>query len=82
MQEELNNTPEVFKEFQEIQQKIIDDLNLENLNTRDFIKQFKDKDLLINLAFTTGEATNILADKWRKRNFSMLKEANAAANSK
>lgn len=82
MQEELNNTPEVFKEFQEIQQKIIDDLHLENLNTRDFIKQFKDKDLLINLAFTTGEATNILADKWRKRNLSMLNEANAAADAK
>ena len=82
MQEELNNTPEVFKEFQEIQQKIIDDLHLEDLNTRDFIKQFKDKDFLINLAFTTGETTNILADKWRKRNFAMLKEANAAANTK
>lgn len=82
MQEELNNTPEVFKEFQEIQQKIIDDLHLEDLNTRDFIKQFKDKDFLINLAFTTGETTNILADKWRKRNFAMLKEANAAANAK
>lgn len=82
MQEELNNTPEVFKEFQEIQQKIIDDLHLENLNTRDFIKQFKDKDFLINLAVTTSETTNILADKWRKRNFAMLKEANAAADAK
>ena len=82
MQEELNSTPEVFKEFQDIQQKIIDDLHLENLNTRDFIKQFKDKDFLINLAVTTSETTNILADKWRKRNLAMLNEANAAANAK
>lgn len=82
MQEDLNNTPEVFKEFREIEQEILDKLHLEDLNTRDFIKQFKDKDLLINLAFTTGELTTVLADKWRKRNFAILKDAKAAAQEK
>lgn len=75
MKSDLENTPEVFKEFQEIQQKIVDSLNLDNLNTKAFIKQFKDKDFLLNLAFTTGEATNILADKWRKRNIKLLQNA-------
>ncbi len=82
MQEDLNNTPEVFKEFREIEQEILDKLHLDDLNTRDFIKQFKDKDLLINLALTTGDLTTILADKWRKRNFAILKEAKIAAQEK
>lgn len=82
MQEELNNTPELFKEFREIEQEILDKLHLEDLNTRDFIKQFKDKTLLINLVYTTGDLTTILADKWRKRNFAMLKEAKIDAQKK
>lgn len=69
----MNNTPELFKEFRDIEQEIINKIHLEDLNTRDFIRQFKDKDLLINLAFTTSDMTTILADKWRKRNCTILK---------
>lgn len=75
VQADINSTPEIFKEFRELEQEILDKLHLEDLNTRDFIKQFKDKDLLINLAFTTGDLTNILANKLRMRNIEILKEA-------
>lgn len=75
VQADINSTPEIFKEFRELEQEILDKLHLEDLNTRDFIKQFKDKDLLINLAFTTGDLTNILANKLRMRNVEILKEA-------
>ena len=82
IQEDLNNTPELFKEFRDIEQEIINKIHLEDLNTRDFIRQFKDKDLLINLAFTTSDMTTILADKWRKRNCTILKKSKIEAQKK
>ena len=57
-------------------------VNIDNINTRDFVKQFKDKEFVTNLAYTTGEAINIIADKWRKRNFATLKESNEKTKAK
>ena len=82
LKQDIENTPEVFQEFQRIQQDIIGKLNIDNINTRDFVKQFKDKEFVTNLAYTTGEAINIIADKWRKRNFATLKESNEKTKAK
>ena len=82
IKQDIENSPEVFQEFQKIQQDIVCKLNIDNINTRDFVKQFKNKEFVTNLAYTTGETINIIADKWRKRNFATLKESNARTKEK
>lgn len=68
MKQELENSPEVYKEFQDLQEKVIDKLNLDKMDTRKFVGQFKDPSYTVALAVEVSNITDLLADKWRKRN--------------
>ena len=48
-------------------------LHIDKMDTRDFIKQFKDKKFTYNIAIKSGELSNMVADKWRKKDLVKLK---------
>lgn len=79
--DKIKDTPEVFQEFTKIQQQMIDELNIDKMDTRDFIKQFKDKKFTYNIAIKSGELSNMVADKWRKKDLVKLKHQNACIQS-
>ena len=72
---EIENTPEVFKEFTEIQESMFNKLDLDKLSVQDFLDKFKDKRYVYNFAVLSGETSSLLADTWRKRNITKLKKA-------
>jgi len=77
---ELKENPEVFAEFTKCRQELMDKINVDNLDTRDFIKQFKDKKFTYNTAILASDLTTMIADRWRKRNFGAIKQQGDEAN--
>lgn len=79
--EEFRNDPNVWKEFENSQQRMFAKLDIDNLSVHDFQQKFKDKTFVYNLAMLSREATKEVADKWRKRNFIKLQqERNVVVN--
>ena len=76
----IKATPEVYSEFVRAQQDLYDSLNVEQMDSGDFIKQFKDKQFTYNIAVMSGELSSMLADSWRKRNFAKLRDLSRQIN--
>ena len=72
--EEIKSTPEVFAEFQRAQRDLFDKIDIDKMSSAEFIKQFKDKKFVYNLAMLSGELSREIADKWRKRDFGKMLE--------
>ena len=72
--EEIKSTPEVFAEFQKAQRELFDKIDIDKMSTAEFIKQFKDKKFVYNVAMLSGELSRDIADKWRKRDFGQMIE--------
>lgn len=72
--EEIKSTPEVFAEFQKSQRELFDKIDIDKMSTAEFIKKFKDKKFVYNVAMLSGEISRDIADKWRKRDFGQMIE--------
>ena len=72
--EEIKSTPEVFAEFQKAQRELFDKIDIDKMSTAEFIKKFKDKKFVYNVAMLSGELSREIADKWRKRDFGKMIE--------
>lgn len=80
--DKIKNTPEVFQEFTKVQQQLIDKLNIDKMDSREFIRQFQDKQFTYNIAIKSAELSNIVADNWRKKDLVKLKQKNQLVASK
>lgn len=75
--EEFKNDPNVWKEFENSQQKMFAKLNLDDLSVSEFKQKFKDKSFIYTMAMLSRETIQDINKKWRKRNFVKLnKERN------
>lgn len=72
--EEFKNNPSVWKEFENSQQKMFAELDLDNLSVHEFQQKFKDKRFIYTLTMISREATREVTDKWKKRNFVKLRQ--------
>ncbi|GBF23149.1 ATPase AAA [Candidatus Gastranaerophilus sp. (ex Termes propinquus)] len=65
--ENMHNYPEVFKVFEEFQDETMKTINLEKINSPEFLKEFKNKAFLFEFSGMAGGKVNEFLNAWSKR---------------
>ncbi len=75
-EKKLHSYPEVFQELKKTEQELLNKLDIDKIDSKEFLNKFRDKTFLYNLSITAGESAKIIADNLKKQDFINLNNEN------